>query len=462
MTDRTAPNDAANAADARAAGPGPDACAPPEARRPPRTPLLYKIVSSRDVPPGYLMVACTDIDERAAFCVPFRIAMALHAAALAAEQSPAELSSPDDGTAATSRTGKTPPTHIGKPPAKLADHFVDTARLRQGWRRPPGAGWVQVWDPTELATRIDAHNAQVSTSDRDSRTHEAALFRQMVASGPWRRCAVHEGNPKDVVQALTDDSSHLPDIVSMVRRQVLLAEASARPFWMPPLLLVGEPGMGKSLFAIQLAGLLGLSSTVVDMSSQQTNGHFLGSDRHWANARPGLLFELIVQGETPNPLVVLDELDKAAKHRGRYDPLQSLHAILERTTAQQIRDQCMAMEFDASGVVYVATANSLAGIPESLLSRFHMVVCPAPTPRQALQIARRIAARVLDEVADGVAFRPVGREVLVALADRSPRAMERLMRLAVARAVEAGRREVLVRDLDLLGGDQARGVGRLH
>jgi hypothetical protein len=48
--------------------------------------------------------------------------------------------------------------------------------------------------------------------------------------------------------------------------------------------------------------------------SAQTGSTLTGSDKHWGNTEPGELFQrIVVGGEIANPLVVLDELEKATK-----------------------------------------------------------------------------------------------------------------------------------------------------
>ena len=194
----------------------------------------------------------------------------------------------------------------------------------------------------------------------------------------------------------------------------------------------------------------------MDLAVGQTNSNLHGSDRHWGNARPGLLFDLLVMGSHANPVLLLDEVDKVSSSGGRYNPLTPLFSALEPTTSIRSRDQCMDFEFDASRVIYLATANSLKGIPDPLLSRFHLIHAVEPDLRASLGIARAIFRRVLEErqLND---FETAPDRLLLELADRSPRLIRKALELAVARAVAAGRCRVVQSDF----GD-ASGNALLH
>lgn len=70
-------------------------------------------------------------------------------------------------------------------------------------------------------------------------------------------------------------------------------------------------------------------------------------------------------GEVANPVIVLDELDKAlggggsADESSRYRPANALHGVLEPKTARALRDKSADIVFGASHAIYLATANKL-------------------------------------------------------------------------------------------------------
>jgi hypothetical protein len=57
--------------------------------------------------------------------------------------------------------------------------------------------------------------------------------------------------------------------------------------------------------------MLALPFRVVDMASAQSGSTLSGSESFGSNSEPGLLFELLAYQPLANPVIVLDELDKA-------------------------------------------------------------------------------------------------------------------------------------------------------
>ena len=129
--------------------------------------------------------------------------------------------------------------------------------------------------------------------------------------------------------------------------------------------------------------------------------HWLGQKPSGAIPEPGLLFELLAYQPKANPVVVLDELDKTEQVR-QYDPLAALYTLLERRSARSFTDLSIRdFAIDASHINWIATANSVDGIPSPLLSRLTVLHVHAPTPDQVARIAQNIYGRMRAEATFG-------------------------------------------------------------
>ena len=99
--------------------------------------------------------------------------------------------------------------------------------------------------------------------------------------------------------------------------------------------------------AREIAQLLGTGMGFVSMSSLTAGWVLSGSSSQWKNAKPGKVFEAIVDGQYANPVLVVDEIDKASGD-AQYDPLGALYSLLEHDTAQNFTDEFAEVPIDAS------------------------------------------------------------------------------------------------------------------
>jgi len=281
----------------------------------------------------------------------------------------------------------------------------------------------------------------------DEKKAEIKMMDDLLARGETRRIGLKTDWRARITQ-MRSDMPHLSKVIDRIEACCALAAFTRQPLRIPSLLLVGPPGVGKTHFAKGVADLMGVPTFVYALESAETVSTLTGAEKHWSNSEAGQLFRLIVQGEFANPLVVLDELDKASSGGSRYRPVSALHAVLEPSTAQQLRDKCIDLTFDASYTVSIATANRLSTIDASLLSRFELFHVDAPGPHAAVSIARAVGQQVLQELKLMRRIDAPAGEVVQQLALLgSPRRMHKVFGAAIGRAVIGGRTRVAVADL---------------
>ncbi len=169
--------------------------------------------------------------------------------------------------------------------------------------------------------------------------------------------------------------------IEVVERQVRLALWAGRPWLaLPPLCLVGDPGCGKSHFARELARLSGLSAAAVDLGAMYDGAALTAVSRGWTNTKPCWPAQMMAAFRTANPLLVLDEIEKAGGSRGNGEPHKAILGMLEPSTAARYFDTCLMAEVDLSAVCWIATANSVELLPRPLLSRMEVITVGGPEP----------------------------------------------------------------------------------
>lgn len=139
-----------------------------------------------------------------------------------------------------------------------------------------------------------------------------------------------------------------------------------------PLLLDGPPGIGKSAWARSLSSLVGVPDTVFEASNENASFGLVGSQRAWGNSTPGRLIEDILRNQVANPVVVVDEVEKAGIARttagNAFDLAASLLPLLERMTAERWTCPYYEVQFNMAFVTWVLTTNNAQLLPEPLRS----------------------------------------------------------------------------------------------
>ena len=188
------------------------------------------------------------------------------------------------------------------------------------------------------------------------------------------------------VDDLYDASPNFADVVDDLRKFLALAVAGNEAVQFTPMLLLGEPGLGKTYFAKKLAHALATGFEFVSMSSLTAGWVLTGASAQWHNARPGKVAQTLIEGEFANPVVVLDEVDKAGGD-ARYDPMGALYTLLERDTAVHFKDEFIDVGMDASHILWIATANDESCIPDPILNRMNVYAIERPDADGARRIA---------------------------------------------------------------------------
>jgi ATP-dependent Lon protease len=146
-----------------------------------------------------------------------------------------------------------------------------------------------------------------------------------------------------------------------------------------PLLLVGKPGAGKTLFVRKLSEALGLPSIWRTDCSRADGAVFGGTDRRWHTAEPCHPLLAVAQAKLGSPLVLLDELEKAGKSRSDFGRLwDCLLGFFESETSCRYPDPALQVTLDLSQVSYVATANTLDPLPSPIRDRMRVIQFPEP------------------------------------------------------------------------------------
>jgi len=296
-------------------------------------------------------------------------------------------------------------------------------------------------------------NAVSTASCRSSESAERMknTLMRLKSSGPFRPIQKPGYNWQERVEKLARD---FPNFEHVVRRFIaphLSILDKGGHHRQSPILLVGEPGVGKTYFAHAAAKVMGLDGALFINLAEETNGAALaGSSAFWSNSAPGRLFEYMAWGDgwgrsVANPLIILDEIDKCSADR--YDPLAALYSLLETDTAARFQDQALADDIviNMSRARFICTANDLSRIPEPLLTRLTAIQIEKPSPDQLRAVVRSMFRDLAEGVRLGM-HTDLPDEIVEVSLSMSPREARNRLECALASAVMAGRKCVTLED----------------
>jgi len=293
--------------------------------------------------------------------------------------------------------------------------------------------------------RLDEVGAKLDKLPAKEHESLRATYERMLEKGAERFQVKPSGLPQ--MEHLYDELPNFHDVLDDVRRQLALCEDSRDALEITPLLLLGPPGVGKTHFARELSVLLGTGMGFISMSSLTAGWVLSGASSQWKGARPGKVFETLVDGQYANPVMVVDEIDKAGGEHA-YDPLGALYSLLEQDTAGHFTDEFAEVPVDASQVIWVATANDAHAIPEPILNRMNVYEVRAPDRDAARGIAARLYRAIRTAHDWGQRFEADASDaVLERISELAPREMRRAWMTAFGNAKLDHRDHVLPRDL---------------
>lgn len=305
---------------------------------------------------------------------------------------------------------------------------------------------LKVYDRQAVIARLESTEAP--TSPLEGNQQQRRLLEQMANDIGLRY--VTEVPSDDLFEEMYQRFPHFKEVLDFISDRLALAGCGdeGRPARIPPILLRGGPGVGKTYFAQELARLLNTHFVERDLSVTSEAFVISGMDSSWKGSKPGIVFDALVNGKTANPLILLNEIDKAQARGSNNSPISSLYALLEPESARRFVDEFVPIEVDTSGVIWICTAND-GDIPEPVLTRLEVFDIRQPTYEECRSIAASVWTNICAKTLPrGHGFpHELPEAVLAATARMSPRVMRKALTATASSAAKSGCKYLLVEHL---------------
>ena len=318
-----------------------------------------------------------------------------------------------------------PERRLGWPAGPPPDHNHAKVALLQCEQMPPGLIGVNPdwnpalsWRPALVQNLIQTQTAKLlslSSSPLEALVIRKHLWWLYVL--PWKKIAVATKEPTLLRQVLdarlyglasvkkqlialvtaqnsnhSDSSEQLlsPALVSPSLRCAVSHELFEPTAIVPEpsglITLVGPLGLGQTTIVKSLAAALGRPLVQIALTALRTPADITGQARYHAAAQPGCIITALRTAAVSNPVVLLDGIDKLTT--APHDVKRALLMALDPAARRHFWDHFLGVEYDLSGVLFVATAGDFTAIDSELRPHLAPIYLTAYSPLEKVFIAK--------------------------------------------------------------------------
>lgn len=267
---------------------------------------------------------------------------------------------------------------------ELGNDSVQNQDIKELTKNAANKGWskqTQAIFDKEIA-KLERINPQ--TPDY----HVQLNYLQTLVSLPWGKCTKDNLDMKNARKILDRDHYGLEKVKERILEHLAVIKMRG-DLKSPIICLYGPPGVGKTSLGKSIAEALKRKYVRMSLGGVHDESEIRGHRKTYIGAMPGRIIKNIIKADSDNPVFILDEIDKVGGISNHGDPSSALLEVLDPEQNNAFHDNFLDIDYDLSKVMFIATANDLAGIPAPLLDRMELIEVSGYLTEEKIEIARR-------------------------------------------------------------------------
>lgn len=255
-------------------------------------------------------------------------------------------------------------------------------------------------------TKLTEHAKEIATSELKKLKNmhqfsaEASIIRNyldFLLDLPWHVYTNMNTDISEIKEKLENSHYGMKKVKERIFELILQRKRVKESERSPVLCFCGSPGIGKTTIAKAIGDAIGYKTIIIPLGGARDESILRGHRRTYIGAIPGKIIQAIKDAKTSNLVIVLDEIGSMGSDwKGNLEDV--LLEVLDPAQNKFFQDNYLGTGFDLSGIIFVATTNSLSNLKPALLERLEVIEVSGYTQEEKIKIANNyIMPKILKE-----------------------------------------------------------------